>query len=327
MLAVLLGLVSCRSSPSGAKSGAALSRHVASHDALGTTFRVTLYAADARAAAAGLSAAFARVDAIDRVLNADRPDSEIAALNRTADGTSFKLGDDLFAVLQHAQRLAEGTRGAFDVTLGPYVDTWRRAAAEGRAPTSAELENARLRVGWDKLRLNSIERTATLTVPGMRMDLAGIAVGQAADEVYRVLRNNGCEHSKVEADRVVIAGAAPPGREGWSTVIEGAPGPPRSHTLALANTALAFSPNMHLPARAAQPPPASPRLIDPATGHSADGRVPAAVLAGSGATAQSVAWAAAILGPGGANVIASAEGTARVRFGTSPTAPAAARRK
>ena len=210
MLAVLLGLASCRSSTSGPSPAGRYPATPPSHEALGTTFRVTLYAADARAAAAGISAAFGRLDAIDRVLNADGSDSEITALNRTADGTPFKLSDDLFAVLQHAQRLAAGTRGAFDVTLGPYVDTCR-AAAEGRTPTSAELENARLRVGWDKLRLNSIERTATLTVPGMRLDPAGIAVGQAADEVYRVLRDNGCEHAKVEADGVVIAGAAPPG--------------------------------------------------------------------------------------------------------------------
>jgi thiamine biosynthesis lipoprotein len=328
MLVTVLCLASCRSSPADAsKAGESLSRQTASHEALGTAFRVTLYAPDARTASTAVASAFARLDVLDRILNANRADSEIAALNRTPDSTRFKLSDDLFAVLQHAQRLASGTRGAFDVTLGPYIDVWRRAAAEGRAPTQAELENAKLHVGWDKLRLNAIERTATLTVPGMRLDLSGIAVGHAADAAYRVLRAGGCERAIIEAGSVIIAGAAPPGREGWPTVIQGGPGPERDRTIPLSNTAVAFSPNTPLSARPAAPPPPVPRLIDPSSGRAADGRVPAAVLAGSGATAQSVAWAAAVLGPAGAGALTAAEGTARVRFGTAAPVSPGGRRK
>jgi hypothetical protein len=46
------------------------------------------------------------------------------------------------------------------------------------------------------------------------------------------------------------------------------------------------------------------------------------VLAGGGATAQSVAWAAAVLGPSGMGTLSAVEGTARVRFVTPPAAPA-----
>jgi thiamine biosynthesis lipoprotein len=319
VLVVLLGLASCRSSSAdSAQTGERLARHSGSHPALGTTFRVTVYAANPEAAGAAVTAAFDRLDAVDRALNADRPDSEIAALNGTADGTPFKLSDDLFAVLQHAQRMAAGTGGAFDVTLGPYVEAWRRAATEGRAPSTAELENAKLHVGWEKLHLNAIERTATLTVPGMRLDLSGIARGYAADAMYRALRAGGRERARVESGGfVTVVGAPPPGREGWQTVIRVIPGTARNPTLSLSNTALAYTPDVTPAERRAG---AVPRLFDPVTGRSAEGRAPAAVLAGSGATAQSVAWAAGVLGPGGANTLSAVEGTARVRFAT-PAAP------
>jgi thiamine biosynthesis lipoprotein len=327
VLVVLVGLASCRSSSAGsAKAGERLSRHTAPRQALGTTFRLTLYAPDSATAAAAATAALDRLDAVDRALNGDRPDSEITALNRTAEATPFKLSDDLFAVLQHGQRMAAGTRGAFDVTHGPFAQAWRQAGAEGRAPSAAELENARLHVGWEKLHLNAIERTATLTVPGMRLELSGIATGYAADAVYRVLRAKGCERARVEAGGVVtIVGMAPPGQEGWRTVVQVIPGPARNRTLMLTNTALAYSPNAKLPNPGAGAAPPVPRLLDPVSGRSAEGRIPAVVLAGSGATAQSVAWAAAVLGPGGAPALSAVEGTARVRFAT-PAAAGPARR-
>jgi thiamine biosynthesis lipoprotein ApbE len=160
----------------------------------------------------------------------------------------------------------------------------------------------------------------------MRLDLSGISLGYAADAVYRALRAGGCERARVEADgSVVIAGAPPPGREGWPTVIQAIPGPARSRTLPLSNTALAYSPNAALPNRDTDSASPVPRLLDPLTGRSAEGRTPAAVLAGGGATAQSVAWAAAVLGPSGAAALSAVEGTARVRFGTTAAAAPARR--
>lgn len=332
-LAVLLAVLclpGCRAPDSaGTNAGPALTRHAASHDAVGTTFRVTVYAPDARTGSAALAAALGRLDEVDRALNPDRPDSDLSKLNAAADGADVKVGDDLFAVLQHAQRLAAATRGAFDVTTGAYADLWRRAAASGRAPLASELENTRLRVGWDKLRLNSIERSATLTVPGMRVDLNGIACGYAADEAFRQFRRHGCERARVDAGSVVVAGEAPPGRGGWPVELAGAGPRGSAKPVPLATTAIGFSPNTR-PANNAGPSARAgvPRLVDPASGRDLGDRAPATVLARSGATAECVAFAAVVLGPGAADVLRAAEGSARIRFeSSSPGAPAVRRRR
>lgn len=306
--------------------GPPLSRHVAVRDALGTTYRITLYAPDAATADEAVAAAFARLDGLDAALNVARPDGEIARLNAARDFAAVPVGDDLFAVLQRALRLAGATRGAIDVTSGPYHELWRRTAAEGRIPSPAELEDTRLRVGWEKLRLDSIERSATLTVAGMQIEPAGIVVGYAADEVFRELRRHGCDRARVDAGNVVVAGTPPPGQAGWTVSLRGMAGRGEPTSLSVTDAAIAFSANVPIPGKA-ESRAATPRILHPVSGRLLKGGVPVVVLARSGASAESVAAAAFVLGPSGADSLAAAEGGARIRFVGGPTPADRAKQK
>ena len=77
-----------------------MTRHAAGKTALGTTFRVTLYAADTGTAAAATAAAFDRLAAVDAALNELLPNSNITILNGLPNERAVKVGNDLFAVLQ-----------------------------------------------------------------------------------------------------------------------------------------------------------------------------------------------------------------------------------
>ena len=100
---------------------------------MGTTFRVVLFADDRAAAAEAAGAAFARVDELDSILSDWERESE---LNRLAAASGvFHPSADLWTVLVRAQEITGLTEGAFDVTVGPLVELWRRARRqERRAP-------------------------------------------------------------------------------------------------------------------------------------------------------------------------------------------------
>jgi thiamine biosynthesis lipoprotein len=233
------------------------------------------------------------------------------------------VSDDLFIVLQQGQRLAGISRGAFDLTSGPYTELWRRAAAAaGRAPSQAELEDARLRVGWEKLRLDTIERTAMLTVADMRLDPAGIALGYAADQVMEQLRLRGCERARVEVGNVVLVGAAPPGAEGWTVGLRNVPSPREPRSVTLVDAAVAFSPGARPPGKTNAGSSSRIPLISPTNGRPVP-LVPVAVVARRAAHAQSVAAAAAVLGPGAGESLSRNVRGARVRFGGKPSAAGA----
>src|ERR1041384_125029 len=84
---------------------------------MGLPFRIVLYAMDKAAADAAATAAFARVSELNSILSDYDTDSELSRLSQTAgQGKAVRVSEDLWRVLERAQRLAAETGGAFDVT-------------------------------------------------------------------------------------------------------------------------------------------------------------------------------------------------------------------
>jgi thiamine biosynthesis lipoprotein len=118
-------------------------------------------------------------------------------------------------VLQRAQSLAERSGGAFDVTVGPYVNLWRLARREGALPDPARLAKARLSVGYQHVILDPANRTVTLLAPDMRLDLGGIAKGYAVDQALHVLGRFGVGSALVSGGGDLAVSGPPPGQRGW----------------------------------------------------------------------------------------------------------------
>ena len=211
VLAGALLLAGCHS-PS---SSPALQRFEFKSPHMGTLFSITLYAPDSATATNAAAAAFERITALDRMMTDYDPDSELMQLCQRPVGTPIRVSDDLFDVLQKAQRVAELSDGAFDATVGPYVRLWRRARRTQALPSAEALAAAGAPVGYKKLRLDVRNKAVTLTVPNMQLDLGGIAKGYAADNALRVLKSKGINHALVAASGDIVVGDPPPGKTGW----------------------------------------------------------------------------------------------------------------
>src|SRR5256884_6170140 len=140
----------------------------------GMAVGVVVYAADDATARRAARAASARIAELEDVMSDYRPESEVRRLAARA-GEPVRVSDDLFVVLARAVDLWRRSEGAFDVTVGPFVELWRTARRTGRLPPHAALDSAARRVGSDKVHLDSVARTVRLDTPGMRIDLGGIA--------------------------------------------------------------------------------------------------------------------------------------------------------
>src|SRR3954454_23632825 len=121
---------------------AQLSRFEYSKIYMGMRTRLVVYAIDETAAVNACRAAFDRVGQVDDAASDYRRDSELMKLCAAAATRPVRLSDDLFTLLTEAQRLAELSDGAFDATVGPYVQLWRRARKEKKLPTPEEIAEA-----------------------------------------------------------------------------------------------------------------------------------------------------------------------------------------
>ena len=195
----------------------ALERFEAVEPHMGSMVRMVAYAHDISQARQAFSAAFARVAELDSILSEYKPDSE---LNRLCASRSAIASRDLFNVLEGAQRLSEESDGAFDITAGPLIRLWRETRKTRILPDAQRLEAARALTGWRKLKLDPTTRRATLTTPGMQLDVGGIAKGFVADEALAVLTRHGIASAMVAASGDIAVSHPPPGKRSWTITVE-----------------------------------------------------------------------------------------------------------
>ena len=195
-------------------------------------FRIVLYARDGSQATNAARAAFERIHALNGLLSDYDPDSELSRLSRTA-GTDLTvpISPELATVLRRAQDVSAASHGAFDVTVGPLTQLWRRSRRQRELPSPGVLKDALSAVGWQYLELNPSDpnrrrprasltaspsdSTARLRQAKMRLDLGGIAKGYALDEATRVLRSRGFRRTLITGAGDMVAGDPPPGARGW----------------------------------------------------------------------------------------------------------------
>ena len=95
---------------------------------MGTRFRLTFYATSEATAKKAAAAAFRRIAQLDARLSHYKDDSELSKLcRRSGSGDWIGVSDDLWKMLTLSKDLSKKTDGAFDVTVGPLVQLWRRS--------------------------------------------------------------------------------------------------------------------------------------------------------------------------------------------------------
>jgi thiamine biosynthesis lipoprotein len=286
----------CEVSPSQAADPES-QRFESTEPQMGVPFKIILYAPDQATANRAFHAAFSRASELNRILSDYDPDSELSRLSRTAPAAKGAgVSEPLWFVLERSQQLAERSAGAFDVTVGPYVRLWRRARRSKEMPSPERLAEARAAVGFRYLKLDERNHTAQLLKPNMRLDLGGIAMGYAVDELLKLLRALGITRALVDASGDIGVSDPPPGKQGWTigVVPLSADGTP-SRRILLANAAVTTAGDafQHVVIDGKR----YSHIVDPHTGLGMTDRTGVTVIAPDCITADGLDTAVAALGP------------------------------
>jgi thiamine biosynthesis lipoprotein len=261
---------------------------------MGMPVRVSIYARDEQAGRTAARAAFDRISALDRMMSDYRTDNELRRLEGQP-GAWVAVSEELFIVLVRAIEIAGATDGAFDPSVGPLVTLWRESRRSRRLPDRMTLDAARALVGWQRIGLDAGRRAVRLGVPGMRLDLGGIAKGYILQEALRTLRAQGVTRALLEAGGDLVVGDAPPNRSGWRIEVPGATAPLAARAASLTNSALATS------GATVQFVEIDgvrySHVINPRTGLGVTNHILAHVIAPDGATADALATAFTVIGP------------------------------
>jgi thiamine biosynthesis lipoprotein len=165
---------------------------------MGTIAHIVAVAPNEKRANISIESAFSVLSVVEKLMSDYDPTSQLSGVNQRAYESQVKVSESLFGVLAAAVEYSKKTDGAFDITIGPVVDVWRKAAKEQSKPTDEELAAAKEKVGYQKLLLDAENRTVKFAVEGMRLDLGGIAKGYAIDRAIEAMRAGGAVGGMVD---------------------------------------------------------------------------------------------------------------------------------
>lgn len=172
------------------------------------------------------------LDAIEDEASQWREASWVSRFNAGGSARPVSVPPHVWAMLVEAERVYGQSGGVFDITAGPLVELWGFGESPGSGPpTPARLAETLKRCGGDKLLLDHAGRTAAKAVPGLALDLSGLAKGYAVDAAAALLDEAGVEHYLIAFGGEVYARGNGPGGDGWRVEVERAGGAKRVITL------------------------------------------------------------------------------------------------
>jgi thiamine biosynthesis lipoprotein len=158
---------------------------------MNTIAKITAIAPDKKTARLSIDSAFGKIYRLEKLMNRYDPNSQISKVNRLAAKEPIRVDKDLFDILQQSIYYSRKTDGAFDITVGPLVDLWKKCAEANSMPTEQQLAEVRGTVGYEKVILDANDFSVRFVVEGVSLDLGAIAKGFAADKAVEEMKRCG----------------------------------------------------------------------------------------------------------------------------------------
>ena len=149
-------------------------------------------------------------------------DSEIATFNRSYTTEPYPLSSETVDLIAKANEISRVSSGAFDVTVGPFVDAWGFGPKGPPAtlPDSQVLDGLRLFVGYELLAVDREASAVRKLRKELTVDLSAIAKGYAVDAVSAVLTDFGSTDYLVEIGGELRASGNGQQDSPWRVAIE-----------------------------------------------------------------------------------------------------------
>ncbi len=143
-----------------------------------------------------LKIVFDEIGRVENLLSRYIPESEISKLNRLG---RLKVSPETFFVIKKSKEFYLASNGSFDITIAPLMDLWGFTDKQYRVPEKRKIKETLKLVGSDKIILRDSDNMVQFKIPGMKLDLGGIAKGYALDCAAKKLKEAGIKNCLINA--------------------------------------------------------------------------------------------------------------------------------
>jgi thiamine biosynthesis lipoprotein len=265
--------------------------------AMGTVVEITLMGESEETAQKAAFQALQEIKRIEYLMSLWIESSDVNRINRSAGNDGVKVSPETIEVLRRAQEISKLSEGAFDPTVAPLVQLWKKARERGTPPKMEEVKETLSLVNFKNLKTHHGGKVSLgkKGKKGMAIDLGGIAKGYAVDRAFKLLKGLGYGNLVVNAGGDLRVGGSKP-QGPWSIGIQHPRDPEKIMArISLSDTAVATSGDyekffIHQGKR-------YHHILNPKTGFPAEGYQSVTVLHKEGIMADALATAIFVLGP------------------------------
>ena len=180
---------------------------------IGTEFEISVAGDDHVWANERINSAIAEISRIEKLLSAFGDDSQVNAINRNAGIKPVKTSGEIFRLIDRALSISELTHGAFDTTYYAadklFIDT-KFDTPVNTIPYSVTKTN------YKGVAIDANNLTVFLKEKGMRISLAAVTKGYAADRAKYVMQLEGVSSGIINAGGDILTWGYQPNFEPWT---------------------------------------------------------------------------------------------------------------
>jgi FAD:protein FMN transferase len=166
--------------------------HKKKYALLGSPFEITVVAKDTVEGNFYVNSAVNEVKRIENLISDWIPTTQISQVNQNAGIVPIKVNNEVFELVERALKISKLTDGAFDISYASMDKIWKFDGSMKEMPTPEAIKKSVERIGYEKIILDTKNKTIFLKDAGMKLGLGGIGQGYIADKVKEVLQAKGC---------------------------------------------------------------------------------------------------------------------------------------
>ncbi len=180
---------------------------------MGSNFEISVVGENHSWANERINSAIAEILRVEKLLRAFGDDSEINAINKNAGIQPVKVSGEIFRLIDRSLKVSELTYGAFDIT---YYSAERIFIDSDSNTNVNTVPYSVIKTNYKGVAIDAQNCTVFLKEKGMRISLAAVTKGYAADRAKYLLQLQGVSSGVINAGGDILTWGSQPNLELWT---------------------------------------------------------------------------------------------------------------
>ncbi|NIX14946.1 MAG: hypothetical protein GWN11_03445 [Candidatus Dadabacteria bacterium] len=164
---------------------------------MGTNLEFNLICKDREYCLDAINDSIAEVKRIDKIFSNYRADSELSGLSIQAD-SKVGVSQEFFDLTAFSVFISALSRGAFDISIAPLIDVWKKESKNNKTPEANLIKSIRdICTGFDKLKLHSKDYEIGFSSDCIKLDYGAVGKGYVLQRIAQLLVNKKIENGLI----------------------------------------------------------------------------------------------------------------------------------